>query len=181
MSKRAENEATNSKTGSSSTRVPADTSAPFLLDEIDKKVVLLLQEDGRLSYSQLGQAVGLTSGGARVRVKRLEERGILRVIGVTSAYELGLRSIAMLQIDIVGDIDAVANELGELDGVRYVVLGSGGFSILAEVYAVNSSELFTLINRTIRQIPGVVRLETFMYDSVHTHKPVFSLTSSPGS
>lgn len=153
-----------------------EDTTPFDLDDIDEEIVLLLQQDGRMSFSDLGNAVGLTSGGARMRVKRLEERGILRVIGVTSAYELGLRSIAMLQIEIDGDIDEVANRLSDNEGVRYVVLGSGSFSILAEVYAETSADLFSLINRQVRQIPGVLRVETFTYHSVHTHRPVFSLS-----
>ena len=161
--------------GTSGRQLPEET-APFDLDSIDDMIVRLLQQDGRMSFSDLGNAVGLTSGGARMRVKRLEERGILRVIGVTSAYELGLRSIAMLQIEIDGDIDEVADALADIDGVRYVVLGSGSFSILAEVYAKSPAGVFALINRQVRQVPGVSRVETFSYHSVHTHRPVFSLS-----
>lgn len=159
-------------------RTDREERAPARLDETDEQIVLLLQSDGRMSFSDLGSAVGLTSGGARMRVRRLEERGILRVIGVTSAYELGLRSIAMLQIEIDGDIDDIADRLGNLEGVRYVVLGSGSFSILAEVYGTSPNGLFSLINRQIRVLPGVVRVETFTYDSVHTHRPVFAMGRS---
>lgn len=151
------------------------------LDEIDEQLVLLLQQDGRISYSDLGAAVGLTSGGARMRVKRLEERGILKVIGVTSAYELGLRSIASVQIRIDGDVDEVADRISELDGVRYLVLGSGSFDLLVEAYATTPAELYTLIHRRIRRVPGVRGVETFLYDSVHTHRPVFSLSARNGA
>ena len=160
--------------------IPARTSTSPL-DEIDERLVLLLQQDGRISYSDLGTAVGLTSGGARMRVKRLEERGILKVIGVTSAYELGLRSIASVQIRIDGDVDEVADRISGLDGVRYLVLGSGSFDLLVEAYAATPAEPYTLIHLRIRGVPGVRSVETFLYDSVHTHRPVFSLSARNGS
>lgn len=155
-----------------------ETSESFgALDELDEQLILLLERDGRMSYADLGAEVGLTPGGARARVKRLQERGVVRVIGVTSPNAVGLRSIASLQIEVSGDIDAVADRIAAFDGVRYVVLGSGRFSILVEVYATTPGELFTLINRQIREIPGVSHIETFLYDSVHTHRPIFPLTS----
>ena len=148
---------------------------PWILDGIDEQLILLLERDGRMSYADLGAEVGLTPGGARARVKRLQERGVVRVIGVTNPRAVGLRSIASLQIEVSGDIDAVADRIAAFEGVRYVVLGSGRFSILVEAYAATPGELFTLINRQIREIPGVSHIETFLYDAVHTHRPIFPL------
>ncbi|UOQ56228.1 Lrp/AsnC family transcriptional regulator [Leucobacter allii] len=166
-------------------RIPGDDDAarphpeapeqPWALDEIDEQLILLLERDGRMSYADLGVEVGLTPGGARARVKRLQERGVVRVIGVTSPRAVGLQSIASLQIEVSGDIDAVADRIAAFEGVRYVVLGSGRFSILVEAYATSPSGLFSLINRQIREIPGVAHIETFLYDSVHTHRPIFPL------
>lgn len=148
-----------------------------VLDALDERLILLLERDGRMSYADLGSEVGLTPGGARARVKRLQERGVIRVIGVTSPQAVGLGSIASLQIEVAGDIDAVADRISRFEGVRYLVLGSGRFSLLVEVYATSPGELFTLINRQIREVPGVTHIETFLYESVHTHRPIFPLTA----
>lgn len=148
-----------------------------VLDALDERLILLLERDGRMSYADLGSEVGLTPGGARARVKRLQERGVIRVIGVTSPQAVGLGSIASLQIEVAGDIDAVADRISRFEGVRYLVLGSGRFSLLVEVYATSPGELFTLINRQIREVPGVTHIETFLYESVHTHRPIFPLHS----
>lgn len=153
------------------------TDSHAALDDLDAQLILLLERDGRMSYADLGSAVGLTPGGARARVKRLQERKVVRVIGVTSPHAVGLRSIASLQIEVSGNIDTVAEQISSFDGVRYLVLGSGRFSILVEVYATTPTELFDLINRQIREIPGVTRIETFLYDSVHTHRPIFPLAT----
>lgn len=150
------------------------------LDEVDTRLIRLLERDGRMSYADLGTEVGLTPGGARARVMRLQERGIIRVVGVTSPWAVGLRSIASLNIEVSGDIDAVADRISDFEGVRYLVLGSGRFSILVEAYAETPQALFTLINRQIREVPGVSRIETFHYESVHTHHPIFPLTGVDG-
>jgi Lrp/AsnC family transcriptional regulator for asnA, asnC and gidA len=149
--------------------------APLVLDELDARLIAMLEHDGRVSYADLAAAVGLTAGGARARVMRLQERGVIKVIGVTSPQAVGLHSIASLQIEVDGDIDAVADRISSFNGVRYLVLGSGRFSILVEVYAETPHALFALINRQIREVPGVSRIETFMYESVHTHYPIFPI------
>lgn len=144
-------------------------------DEIDEQLITLLEQDGRLSYADLAQEVGLTSGGVRARVMRLQDRGIIRVMAVVSARAIGLDSIASVQVEVDGehDIDDVADEISAIEGVRYVVLGSGRFNLLLEVYAESMHALYSLINRQIKRVPGVTRIETFTYDLVHTHRPVF--------
>ncbi|MBL3700620.1 Lrp/AsnC family transcriptional regulator [Leucobacter luti] len=158
-------------------RADAAEESTGLLDQVDEQLIGLLERDGRMSYADLGAEVGLTPGGARARVKRLRERGVVRVLGVTNPHAVGLRSIASLQIEVRGDIDRVADDISEFPGVRYIVLGSGSFSLLVEVYAQTPGELFSLINRQIREVNGVSRIETFLYDSVHTHRPVFPTTN----
>lgn len=150
------------------------------LDAMDVRLIKLLEQDGRMSYADLAQAVGLTSGGARARVMRLQERGIIHVTAIVSASAIGLTCIASLQIEVDGsrDIDEVAAEISKFPEVRYLVMGSGRFNLLAEVYADTPAALFSIINRGIKRVAGVTRVETFTYDQVHTHRPVFPLIAS---
>lgn len=143
------------------------------LDALDEQLIRLLEEDGRMSYADIGARVALTPGGARIRVMRLQERGIIRIVGAINPKSVGLSSSAALHIEVNGDIDKVADQISQCDGVRYIVLGSGRYSIFVEVYAVSPGALFSLVNREIRSIPGVKSLETFTHNSVHTSRPVF--------
>ena len=95
------------------------TPTPDGLDATDRQLLTLLQADGRLPYSDLAAATGLSSGAARARVLRLQERGILRVIGVTDPLQLGYRSMAMLTIEVEGDVDRQHRHaaVAELEGV----------------------------------------------------------------
>ena len=47
------------------------------LDELDEKIVRLLLENARMSYSEIGQKVGLSRVAAKMRVQALEQRGII--------------------------------------------------------------------------------------------------------
>ena len=140
------------------------------LDAVDRTLIAALQEDGRLGYAELGELVGLTAGGARRRVVRLQERGILQIVGVTDPLKLGYQSMAMLSIVVEGDVSEVADALGAIEGVIYVVVGAGSVDLLVEVIAEDQEALFDLISRRIRRVPGVIRTETFSYYSIHTHR-----------
>jgi Lrp/AsnC family transcriptional regulator for asnA, asnC and gidA len=140
------------------------------LDAIDRTLLTLLQDDGRLPYSDLAAATGLSSGAARARVLRLRERGILQIVGVTDPLRLGYRSMALLAIGIEGDVDAAADAIGALDEVIYVVVAAGSADLLVEVVAVDGDALHETVNRRIRAVPGVRRVETFTYYRTHTHR-----------
>ena len=146
----------------------------FGLDEIDVKIIQLLEDDGRLSYADLASAVGLTSGGARARFMRLQERGIIRVNAILTAPAVGLHYAANLQIEVDGsrDIEDIADDIAAFPEVRYLVLGTGSCSLHAEVYVDVASAMFELVNRRIRRIPGVSNIEIFFHERVHTIRPI---------
>jgi Lrp/AsnC family leucine-responsive transcriptional regulator len=48
-----------------------------VLEEIDRQIVELLARDGRMSYTDVGRATGLSTSAAHQRVRRLEERGVI--------------------------------------------------------------------------------------------------------
>lgn len=140
------------------------------IDEIDRKLLSALQQDGRCGYAELGELVGLTAGGARRRVMRLEERGIIQIVGVTDPLKLGYRSMAMVGIVAQGDVEEIAAALNDLQNVVYVVIAAGQYDILAEVIAEDQAAMFEAINRDVRNVPGVLRIETFPYYSIRTHR-----------
>lgn len=148
----------------------APHETPEDLDDIDRALLTALQEDGRLGYSELGQLVGLTAGGARKRVMRLEDRGILQIVGVTNPLKLGYRSMAMVGIEADGDLEEVAAALNEIENVIYVVLAAGRYDLLVEVIANDQEALFELVNQRLRPTPGVRRAETFTYYGIRTHR-----------
>jgi Lrp/AsnC family transcriptional regulator for asnA, asnC and gidA len=133
------------------------------LDEVSKGIVEQLQQDGRRSYAEIGKKVGLSEAAVRQRVQKLQESGVLQIVAVTDPMQLGFYRQAMIGIRVAGDTTQVAEELGRIPAVDYVVLTAGSFDILAEVVCENDDDLIDLLNRRIRGLEGVQSTETFVY------------------
>ena len=136
---------------------------PVQLDAVSKAIIEQLQTDGRRSYAEIGKAVGLSEAAVRQRVQKLTESGVMQVVAVTDPMQLGFYRQAMIGVRVSGDTTLVAEALGALDAVDYVVLTAGSFDILAEVVCENDDDLIELLNKQIRAIEGVQSTETFVY------------------
>jgi Lrp/AsnC family transcriptional regulator for asnA, asnC and gidA len=147
------------------TRPPGNKSTP--LDDVSKAIIEQLQIDGRRSYAEIGKAVGLSEAAVRQRVQKLTDSGVMQVVAVTDPMQLGFFRQAMIGIRATGDTTLVAEALGALAAVDYVVLTAGSFDILAEVVCENDDDLIELLNKQIRAIPGVLSTETFVYLKLH--------------
>ncbi|GAB3408274.1 MULTISPECIES: Lrp/AsnC family transcriptional regulator [Schumannella] len=145
----------------------APRSRPLVLDDVSKAIIEQLQTDGRRSYSEIGKAVGLSEAAVRQRVQKLTDAGVMQVVAVTDPMQLGFYRQAMIGIRVSGDTTAVAEEIGAIPAVDYVVLTAGSFDILAEVVCENDDDLIDLLNKRIRGIDGVQSTETFVYLRLH--------------
>jgi Lrp/AsnC family transcriptional regulator for asnA, asnC and gidA len=140
---------------------------PIQLDDVSKAIIEQLQTDGRRSYAEIGKAVGLSEAAVRQRVQKLTDSGVMQVVAVTDPMPLGFYRLAMNGIRVTGDTTSVAERLGRLSAVDYVVLTAGSFDILAEIVCENDEDLIDLLNKEIRGIPGVLSTETFVYLKLH--------------
>ena len=133
------------------------------LDDVSKAIIEQLQQDGRRPYATIGKAVGLSEAAVRQRVQRLIDSGVMQIVAVTDPMQVGFQRAAMMGITVSGDVETVAEMIGALDEVDYVVMTAGGFDILAEVVVEDDEALLSVVNRKVRGIPGVTRTETFVY------------------
>ena len=133
------------------------------LDDVSKAIIEQLQQDGRRSYAAIGKVVGLSEAAVRQRVQRLTESGVMQVVAVTDPLQLGFARQAMVGIRAKGELESVAEALGELDEVDYVVVTAGTYDILVEVVCESDDHLLELLSGKIRTIENVESTETFMY------------------
>jgi Lrp/AsnC family transcriptional regulator for asnA, asnC and gidA len=139
------------------------TDRAVVIDDIDKAIIEQLQQDGRLPYTKLATAVGLSESAGRQRVQRLVESGVVQIVAVTDPLTLGFRREAMIGLKIEGDLRGVADTIASIPEVSYVVVVSGSFDLLMEVVCEDDDHLLALLNDKVRSIPGVRSTETFTY------------------
>ena len=144
--------------------------ATVQLDDTSKKLVELLQQDGRRSYAELGKAVGLSEAAARQRVQKLLDAQIMQIVAVTDPMGLGFHRVAMIGVKTTGDTRLVADAIAALPAVSYLVLSAGSFDILAELVCEDDADLIDLLNSRIRTIDGVASTETFVYLELQKQK-----------
>jgi Lrp/AsnC family transcriptional regulator for asnA, asnC and gidA len=137
-------------------------TTPVPLDDTSKGIIALLQQDGRMSYAAIAKEVGLSEAAVRQRALRLIEQGVMQIVAVTDPLELGFAWEAMVGVRVSGNIKAIADALGEIEAIDFIVLTSGKFDILLEVVA-ESDDQFIALTNTIHSFPGVVRTETLVY------------------
>ena len=137
--------------------------AAMVLDDVSKAIIEQLQQDGRRSYAAIGKVVGLSEAAVRQRVQRLTESGVMQVVAVTDPLQLGFARQAMVGIRCRGELEVVAEALGELQEVDYVVVTSGPYDLLVEAVCESDEHLLELVSDRIRSIEGVSGTETFMY------------------
>lgn len=153
------------KRGAPATRRLADPlgPTPLALDDFDRGIIGVLQDDGRCPYGSIAEQVGLSEAAVRRRVQRLRDAGIMEIVAITDPLQLGFTREALVGIRVQGDVRLVADKIAAIDEINYVVLCAGSFDIIAELVTADDDSLVHLLNDSIRSIPGVTEVETFIY------------------
>jgi Lrp/AsnC family transcriptional regulator for asnA, asnC and gidA len=134
------------------------------VDAVDRRIVAALQRDGRRPFTSIGRELGLSEAAVRQRVARLQAAGIMQVVAVADPMTLGYQAIAMVGISVDGRARRqVAEAVGRLPEVSYLVLTAGSFDMLAEVVCEDNDHLLRLLSDDLAGIEGVRDTETFMY------------------
>ena len=134
------------------------------LDEIDRAVIAAMQKDGRASFAQIAEQMGVSAGMIRLRYNRLAEQGYLRVVAITNPLRMGYKSMAMIGLRVDGaKLLEAAEKISKLDEVIYLVVTSGRFDIFAEVVCRDHEHLLEFISAKLSTVEGVRDTESFMH------------------
>ena len=131
------------------------------VDELDRRLIEALQDNGRESFRRIAVRVGVSEATVRARYGRLTSEGILQVVAVTNPLGLGFEQ-ALVGVKTSAPPAEVADEIARWSEADYVVVTAGRFDLVVEVVVADRQELLELTNR-MRGLDGVVTTETFFY------------------
>lgn len=133
------------------------------MDELDTKIIELLQVDGRASNAGIARKVGVSEGTVRRRLKRLVQDEFIQVVALPDPAKLGYHSEALigLQVD-PNKVDEVAEGLSELREVNWVAITAGRYDVFAWATLPSSEALGVFLKTKVGTIKGVQRSETFI-------------------
>ena len=131
------------------------------VDEVDRKIIRLLQEDARKSFNKISDSLGIAVGTAYNRVKNLEDKGILKGYTVMlDSAKLGYGLTALILIEAEGRyLPDVEKELAQLDEVICIYDITGDYDIAVVARFKNRSSLNSFIKSALK-MPHVSRTVT---------------------
>lgn len=133
------------------------------MDELDRRIIAMLQLDGRASNARIAREVGVSEGTVRRRLKRLLQEGFIRVVAIAEPEKLGYRTEALVSVQVDPDkLDAVANRLAQLSEAQWVAVTTGAYDIFLWTTLQSSEELGNFLKSKLGPTPGVRRTETFV-------------------
>lgn len=137
---------------------------PAKLDSIDRAIVSLLVEDGRMSSAEITRRVGHVSERAvRYRIERLIRSGVIRIGAVVDPQAVGYPVVGDVVIDVApGRLQDVAALVVGFENVSYVAGSVGDGDLSVQVCSRDTEELLRFVNEVIGKVPGVTRTRTVM-------------------
>jgi DNA-binding Lrp family transcriptional regulator len=132
------------------------------VDAVDLALLRALQDDGRASYVDLAEVVGLSAAGARRRVVRLVESQVVRVGAVVRHSGQDRQSAMGVGIRLAGDHREVVDALKAMPSVIFVARTLGRFDVLLTMRAFSAAQLVELLD-TVRALPGVNGIDSWAH------------------
>jgi len=127
------------------------------LDETDTKILELLEEDARRSFTEIAQKLHISESTVRKRVTSMQKDGVITKFTIKVDHgKLGLNTIAIVGLDVESSkMLEIAQELCDFKELKCVATASGDHMIMLEIWARNGKELNKLISEKIGKIAGV--------------------------
>ena len=138
-------------------------------DELNRSIIKMLQEDGRLPYKDIATALDVSEGTIRNRVQSMKQSGALKIVALADPMAIRYKADAMIGIKAASPATPrkVAERLSQYAEVVYVMWVSGRFDLLIEVVCDSSESFQTFIENhcfgsdDIDQIEVMTGIEMF--------------------
>lgn len=147
------------------------------MDDVDRQLLHLLQEDATQAYAALGQAVGLSAGAAHERVRKLRESGVIRRTAVeVDPAAVGAGVLAFVMVDSSAWMGDSAEDFAAIPELQEAHVIAGSASVLVKVRTGTTGQLQDVLRRlyAIEGVSGTratVALETFFERPVRPADP----------
>jgi Lrp/AsnC family transcriptional regulator, leucine-responsive regulatory protein len=133
------------------------------LDEVDRRILVLLSEDSRRSQRALARELGMSAPAVRERIGRLERLGVIRGYGVKLDWSAaGYPMTVYLSISAVQGYQQgeIVDQISRMPEVEWLDIVTGGIDMLARLRVRDHAHLRQVLVEQIWKLEGVQRTET---------------------
>ncbi|WP_312340571.1 Lrp/AsnC family transcriptional regulator [Sphingobacterium sp.] len=135
------------------------------IDDFDLKILKYLDEDGRMAFSAIAAAMGVSNTMIHQRINRLTEQGILAGIKpVLNEKKLGYDWGAFTGLSLEKDHDSsrVIEELKKIPEVTECYYITGNYTLYIKIIAKNHEHMRQLLYEKIDNIPGIAKTDSLI-------------------
>jgi len=134
-----------------------------MIDEMDRNIIKLLNQDGRASYTRLANKLGIEEITVTNRIRKLLEDEIIAIRAVTNPVKMGIKVMACIGLDVeISMLDSVCTQLVDIPNVHLVITMFGKFDVLISAEYRDIDMLYKLVRETLPNIKGIKTIETFL-------------------
>ena len=140
------------------------------MDEVDRKIISQLQQDGRTTLKELSRIVGYTSMGIKKRVKNLLEKEVIKVSALLNVKSLNLcAAIMFLEIESAEALHKLLERFKDCPRVVNIFTTLGGYNLIALVVAEDQETLesISMEKCSLRSGKGIRRSEFYPIGNIH--------------
>jgi len=145
----------------------ASNSEIKIVDEIDKQILELLQEDAKITIKQISEKIEenldekKSPTAIRSRIQRLEKELIKKYVALIDCRQLGYREMVMasLRVNATKPLELVKQEIEGIEVIKYAYVVTGEYPLFIMAKCLNHSDSMALIEK-LRNLPGVDEVKT---------------------
>ena len=140
-------------------------AAKVNLDKLDLQIIAAMMEDAGISYADLGKNLSVSGGTIHVRIKKLQESGIVKGTRLNvELKELGYDITAFVGIYLEKSslYDTVAKDLKKIPEIVRLNYTTGNYSMFIEIVCRDITQLRHVLHDELQKIKGIERTETLI-------------------
>ncbi|MEJ2250611.1 MAG: Lrp/AsnC family transcriptional regulator [Candidatus Lokiarchaeota archaeon] len=132
------------------------------LDEVDKQILKLLQENAKISLRDMEKEINLSTTSIRLRIKSLEKQNIIKdYITLIDCHQLGYKEmvIASLRVNTSQSLEEIRKKLNKMEEIKYAYIVTGEYPLFISFKCLDHEDAMKLIEK-LRNLPGVEEVKT---------------------
>lgn len=156
------------------------------IDELDRRIIRVLQQDVRASYKSIATSLGVSHNTVRARMDRMTEAGVIRFAVVTSPHKVGFETTAFIGVRVDPQhIEAVGKAMAARREISYLGHTIGNQDVMALAHFENNQQLFKFTNQVVAAMPGVISIDVSIICETlrglpDRYEPAINLTTADG-
>ena len=131
------------------------------MDDVDRRIIELLKDNGRAGYNEIGEQIGLSEGAVRKRIKILIESGRIKKFTVKTGLKEGAEAITLLATNPAYPTQQISGKIREIPNVETLYEVTGEYDIVAVISGLSVNEVNECIEK-IRRVEGIMKTNTMI-------------------